>query len=421
MTELAITFNGSPVLSMGNLVSGEVETATNLPSRFRLVFTDPSHTMVGTLGVSPGTATSISSGDTVLFVGEVTALEAEYDQHHGTQVIVRGYDKLHRLQTGRAAKAFSPDMGIGDIVSMIASSAGLTPGDTSGAPSSTPPWIGQRDISSWDLLVGLAEEAGAVISLDDGHVLNFTKPTHTTTAPPPATPEMASTVENPLQLVPDTNLLRVRAVASGNQQATTVEVHAWDTNQNQLVVGTATAAASSVDATYTPSAVGGTLNGTKFVDARTGLPDEASASALATSLADRLGAAVGEIEGIAKLTPQMKANVAVSLGNLGAPFDGKYVLSSVRHHFSSKTGNRTFFAAAGRQDRTILGLTGGADSANDRKANRFVGVINGIVTDVVDPAGQGRVTGTAQAATWHEQGDCFQQVGFSGAVGAEEH
>jgi len=83
----------------------------------------------------------------------------EYDQHHGTQVIVRGYDKLHRLQTGRAAKAFSPDMGIGDIVSMIASSAGLTPAIPAGRRRRRRV-DRQRDISSWDLLVGLAEEAG---------------------------------------------------------------------------------------------------------------------------------------------------------------------------------------------------------------------------------------------------------------------
>lgn len=400
MAEMKFTIAGSPPSDTvaGRLISAEVETALNLPGRFLLVFADPSHDTASSLSVQLGSAVTLtcapSPGQTVtLLTGEVTALEVEYASKQGTQLMVRGYDKLHRLQSGRSAKVFSPQSSYADVIRQLASGAGLVVGDVSGAPSSPVPWVGRRDLNDWELLLVMAEESGAVISMDGTGKLNFKAPTTASEGPAAGSPTASDSTPS-LQLVPDNNLLRVRAVASGTQQVTSVAVRTWDPTQKQAVVGTGQAATTAVAAgsQWTPSAASGSLNGQAFVESRTAVPDQSSATTLATGLADRIGATAGEVEGVAILTPTMAAGEAVSLGNLGDPFDGKYVLTSVRHHFSARTGDRTFFMATGRQNRTVLGLTSPRQAvAADRPANRFVGVINGLVTDINDPNHQGRV------------------------------
>ena len=62
---------------------------------------------------------------------------------------------------------------------------------------------------------------------------------------------------------------------------------------------------------------------------------------------------------------------------VGAPFEGRYTLTGVRHTFDAR-GYRTLFSVSGR-DRSLRGLVKPGPSP------AFLGVLAGVVSDVDDP------------------------------------
>src|SRR5262249_49156354 len=93
-----------------------------------------------------------------------------------------------------------------------------------------------------------------------------------------------------------------------------------------------------------------------------------------------------EFEGVARGNPKLRAGTAISIDNLGAPFDGKYTITTSRHRYESDTGYTTSFAVTGRQERSLYGLTSGCSIRGGG-----LGVVIGQVSDSKDPQSQGRV------------------------------
>jgi phage baseplate assembly protein gpV len=90
---------------------------------------------------------------------------------------------------------------------------------------------------------------------------------------------------------------------------------------------------------------------------------------------------------VAKGNPKLRAGTAVALTNVGDPFTGKYVLTQTRHTFSPTDGYRTMFTVAGRTERSVYDLAGGAAVP----AGVTSGLVPGLVSDVKDPRKLGRV------------------------------
>ncbi len=80
----------------------------------------------------------------------------------------------------------------------------------------------------------------------------------------------------------------------------------------------------------------------------------------ATAISEQIAGASAEFEGVARGNPRIQAGTAIAIDNLGAPFDGKYVVSTSRHVYDQSTGYRTHFAVTGRQERSLYGLASGA-------------------------------------------------------------
>ena len=57
---------------------------------------------------------------------------------------------------------------------------------------------------------------------------------------------------------------------------------------------------------------------------------------------------------MAKGNGRLRAGAAVTLANVGEPFQGKYVLTSTRHLFSEEAGYTTAFTVSGRSDPSLL-------------------------------------------------------------------
>jgi uncharacterized protein involved in type VI secretion and phage assembly len=387
----AIEVDGTPLSDdvMAALLEASVEDELNLPDAFELVFRDPLRKIIGAGGFEIGKPLTISvvseatpAGVRILD-GEITALEAEIERDQ-TLTVVRGYDKGHRLQRGTRTETHL-DVTYGDIAAKVAGRHGLQRGE-GGTSSVVHEAVVQWNESDWEFLSALAAETGHEVVVVDG-ALHFREPASAEAGPEEGDLQTATS----RQLVAGGNLLRLRASVSGTEQVEEVKVRGWDPLAKEAVEGTARTADAvrSVVAGTGSSTLAGRLGGGTLV--KVDLPVEKAelAQAAADSLVEQLGSAAVELDGAAFGNPDLRAGVTVSLSNLGAPFDGKYVLTSCRHVYDPVHGYVTSFRVSGRQDRTLLGLVNGG--APRRARGGLAGVVPAIVSNIDDPAGLGRM------------------------------
>src|SRR6476660_583900 len=111
------------------LTSAYVDDSQRLPDMFELRFRDTEHLVLSKANAKVGSTvkvsvmTSTSQTPTLLMMGEVTALEAEFDTG-GTFTVIRGYDPAHRLFRGRRTESYT-QMTASDIARKVAQRAGL--------------------------------------------------------------------------------------------------------------------------------------------------------------------------------------------------------------------------------------------------------------------------------------------------------
>ncbi len=374
------------------LVSLTVDTARNVPDLVALRFLDERGIVLSKAGFAIGAALEVSvrlsgpGGELPLFKGEVTALEAELDVS-GLHTVVRGLDRSHRLFRGRRTEAYVK-MSANDIARKVASRAGLQGEASAVDGASQIEHVAQDNISDWDFLQALAARAGASVRVDDRKLV-FATPTKASTAPPASGSD--SPRENPLVLERGVNLLALRATVTASGQVPEVQARGWDPRQKQAVVVTASAATTSAQlADADPAKIAKLVSAPPYVLATPTLAERSEVKARADALAERIAGGFAELEGVAVGNPAMKAGVAVVLRQVGSPFDGRYVLTSVRHTLV-EGGFQTAFTVAGGSERSLLG-SGGVDLAGGSAArSRQHGVLSAIVTDVKDPAKLNRV------------------------------
>ncbi|MDP9241054.1 MAG: VgrG-related protein, partial [Actinomycetota bacterium] len=162
----------------------------------------------------------------------------------------------------------------------------------------------------------------------------------------------------------------------------------WDVGTKKSLVGVAQATSGSAKLSVTPADVAGKFSAPPYVGVDVPYRSQAEVDAAAKAVAEQIGGAFAEFDGVARGNPSLKAGAAVSLALVGEPFDGKYTLSSARHTYDASTGYTTAFTVSGRQQRSLLGLVGGGRNG---KGNGLPGVVPAQVTDVHDPDDLGRV------------------------------
>ncbi|HEU5003793.1 MAG TPA: VgrG-related protein [Actinomycetota bacterium] len=393
---LSVSLAGSPLSASLEelLVSAYVETSLNLPDAFVLTFRDPGRVVfAASSGIQIGGKVTIKvvsdaspSGTVLIEDAEITALEAEHDPL-GTLSVVRGLDTSHRLFRGRTTAAYK-NMSYSDVAGKVAQRNGLSLG-TVDSTSVVHDVITQFNCSDWDFLGGLSAEVGYELMVTKGK-LDFRKPQSASGAPGPGT--LAST--NPLQLTLGENLLSFRCAVSAAEQVTEVKVRSWDPKQKREIVGTSPAKSSASHLDVTPADLGGKFGSPTHLAASIPFATQAECEAAAAARAEDIGSASATFDGVALGNTDLKAGAAVSLGQVGKPFDGKYRLTSARHHYDPDGGYTTFFTVSGKQNSTLLGLaSGGAAGKGSGSASRkpIPGVVQAIVTNAKDPENQCRV------------------------------
>ncbi|GAA1720457.1 VgrG-related protein [Streptomyces yatensis] len=390
---LVVEFGGRPLSpALANtLVEGYVDDSRTLPDLFVLRFRDPSRVLLEQAGVEIGTEVRLLAGagggpsPRPLLTGSVTALEVEIDDT-GTFTVVRGLDESHRLFRGRQVASYQ-NMTLADICVRVARRAGLKPGkvDVAGPVLEH---VAQPNISDWEFLRGLAEEAGAQVYVTDGR-LHLAKPTEAGGAPDTS----ARAARDPLVLEMGDNLLRCRAGVSAAEQVSTVEVRGWDVKTKQPLVGRADAGkAATLDLGVTAAEVARPFGEASFVVSDAPYGHQAQVDQAAKALAARIAGSFAELEAVIRGNPEVRAGGAVTLAGVGKPFEGRYTVTSSRHVFDPVRGYETWVTVSGQQERSLFGLTGGGSGGGGAEtATRCSGLANGTVTDTKDPDGLGRV------------------------------
>jgi phage protein D len=382
-----ITVDGSPLAVDIEqlLVEAYVDDNRNLPDMFVLRFRDANRLVLPKSAVKIGSRVKIAvtSTDTQapdpLISGEVTALEADFDAT-GTFTLIRGYDLSHRLFRGRHAETYT-QVTASDVAVKVARRAGLSIG-TVDATSTVYDHVSQGGVSDWHFLSGLAREIGyEVMVRDDKFEFRIPRPA----ADAPAADGAAA---NPLVLELGTDLLRIRSSVTSAEQVGQTQVRGWDIAQKKAVIATAPARTTNAELPgANPADLAAVFGGPTFVGTDVPYREQAEVDVAAKAMAEQIAGAFAELDAITRGNPKIRAGSAVSIDNIGPPFDGKYTVTTSRHHFDQTAGYVTQFAVTGRQERSLLGLAS-AGSFPDR---RLAGAVIAQVSDVNDPEGNGRV------------------------------
>ena len=136
LSQFFIKINGQNVPDdfMDSVLEIVVDTSLYLPEMFTILLLDPylkwtDNSSLLDLGkpveISAQASEEYGGAEGLLIKGEITALEPEFSVEGKTTILVRGYNKSHRLHRGKKTRTFLKQKD-SDIVSQIAGEAGLS-------------------------------------------------------------------------------------------------------------------------------------------------------------------------------------------------------------------------------------------------------------------------------------------------------
>ena len=382
-----VEIEGSPLPADAKalLLSAHVDDSLRLPDTFVRRFRDTERIVISKSGAKIGSkvkvsvATDASASPEPLIQGEVTALEAEFDST-GTYTVIRGYDQAHRLFRGRRTETYTQSTA-SDVATKVAQRAGLTVGKIE-STSTVFDHLSQGGVTDWEFLESLARQIGYEIAVKDGK-FDFRKPQKADAAPEGG----QAAAENPLVLRLGTDLLRFRSLITAAEQVKEVQARGWDLAQKKAFVATAPARTTSAElATINPADIAREFGDAVYVASDVAYRTQAEVDGAAAAIAEQIAGAFAEFEGVARGNPKLHAGAAISVDNVGAPFDGKYTITTSHHRYDPLTGYTTSFSVTGRQERSLYGLTSGGGGGRLGQ-----GPVIAQVSDANDPQQQARV------------------------------
>ncbi len=355
------------------LMSVRVEHGLDLPSVCLLRFQDDDLALVDSNDFDVGRTIHVEMGQgkklKPVFKGEIVGLEMEPTSRGSMVMIVKAYDKSHRLHRGRKTRSFV-QVTDDDIAKKIAREAGLRPDVES--TSEVYDYVIQDNSTNYRFLRERAERIGFSMWVGDGK-LHFRR--------------VAAPGGQPISLEWGKTLQKFHPALSVGKQVSEVVVRGWNVKEKKAIVGRATN--GRAEAQVGQEKNGGDTAKDAFGDASAVVVNhpvhtQAEADALAQALRDELSGQFVQAEGETTGTPELLPGLQVEIKNVGKRFGGRYFVTSVVHTISNNAPYKTYFTASGSKAHTFLDLM-----QPEEKALR--GISMGIVTDNKDPDKLGRV------------------------------
>jgi phage protein D/phage baseplate assembly protein gpV len=362
---------------MDDLIEISVDTSLHLPSMFTIHIHDEELTWLGQEIFDPGKAVEIcavpeSGGPSqTLIKGEITALEPEFGEGTQATLLVRGYDRAHRLHRGTHSRTYL-QMTDSDVAEKIAREAGLKA--RVDPTRQVYEYILQYNQTYTEFLGERAQRAGYEFFVDDD-TLYFKEP-----------PKNGRLLELEWGL----ELLSFSPRLTLVEQVDEVIVRGWDPKNRQVIIGQASRGQAEPKAGQKGS--GAQLASTAFNNARRmvvnrGVSSQTEADAQAQALCDEISGAFIEADGIAYGQPDLRAGRFVKLTALGRRFSGTYFVTEASHIYRADASYMTIFSISGRRPDTLFALMERARPGAECPG----GPVVGLVTNNKDPEGRGRV------------------------------
>lgn len=297
-----------------------------------------------------------------VFDGEIVEVESQLMQH-GQRLVVRAYDRLHKLSRGTHTRTFQncTDM---DVVKKIAGSVGLSA--KVGPASYVHDYIIQSNQTNLDFLRDRASKLGYLLYVDG-------KDLH-------CEPMGSQGHAGPLQW--GVNLIEFSPRMSSLDQARSTLSSGWDPQRKQRVEGKVDKGSGEPEV----AARGEEDLSEPYFKTDEVVRHERLAEHHAKGSADERRQKVIEASGVAGGHPKMTAGMTVDVDGVSDRYSGKYTLSAVTHQFRTESGYTTEFTVSGGRAPDIAQTLAGK-----HEAKKQYGFVIGIVTNNEDPKQQGRV------------------------------
>ncbi|MFN8507095.1 MAG: VgrG-related protein [Dehalococcoidia bacterium] len=384
---VTITLQGSNFSSdlMDNLLSVEVEDALYLPSMFRielydanLAYANDAQFAIGkavqiTFATRSHLGSTLTSGE--LINGEITSIEPMVPYRGTSTLVIRGYDKTHRLHRGKKTAVFQ-EVSDSDLFGKIARANGLTVEATS--TTVVHEVVFQDNMTDWEFLCTRARRVGHVVRGAAGKLI-VKSLADLASASPVATLKLLD------------NVFEFRPRITGEAAFNEVTVRGWDPKKKTAIVGTN---ASTPRATTAGTEDGFALGQQAFSRAKwvfTGLAaaTQADADVVAKAARGEAGAADVQAEALVNGNAGIKAGTRVEFANAGSRFNGNYFVTQAIHRYDAD-GYRTEIRVAGQSSETIASLlTTGAGVLTGTPTERHAAIA--LVTNNDDEENLGRV------------------------------
>lgn len=368
-----------------DILSIEVDLSVDVPDMATLTITESAisdlphlNTIVGWIGnpmeisSAPFGQEQVSSrpAKVVLFKGEVVGVEPRFEETGEVSIIVRAYDKRHRLNRETRTAAYTQSKA-SDIISKIAREQGLTAEVE--ATTVTYQQLIQRNQTDLDFINYLARLNGFEVRADDAKII--VKPPANTTA---------------ITLKWTDNLLSFYPRLSLSGQVNEVNVKAWDLKTNAALVGKATNSKSQPSIGYGKwggQAAQAAFAAAKHFEVELPMETQAEATKVAEAILNRINTDFVEADGTSFGNPEIKPGKAVNIEQVGPKFSGKYIITSATHVYTQDANYLTHFRIEGAQRRLMADLLDTGANTSDQVS----GLVIAIVTNLDDPDGFGRV------------------------------
>ncbi|MGC9466970.1 MAG: VgrG-related protein [Anaerolineae bacterium] len=374
-SQIAIKIDGNDVSPdvMRLVQRVEVDQHAHLPNMFTIRLRDPKFEVIDQ-GPFDLTKEVEISGETEdgewvpLAKGEITVLEPEFQEGMIARLVVRGYDKSHRLFREMKSQAHLNKKD-SDLASEIARNVGL---QAEVDPTSTVyDHVFQHNQSDLAFLQERAWRIGYECFVSDGKLV-FRKP---------PTPQGGVTLrwgQDLLSFYPRMNLA---------EQVDEVVVRGWSVERKTPIVGRAQQGGlyPDIEESRDGAAWAQTFGSGKVVILDENVTSQAEADALAEARMNEISGAFVQAEGTALRRPDIAAGRAITLEALGDRFSGTYLVTGARHIYTAE-GLKTSFTVRGIRTGQIIEELGVREPTE-----RYPGAVVGIVTNTDDPKNWGRV------------------------------
>ncbi|PJF40818.1 MAG: phage late control D family protein [Chloroflexi bacterium] len=259
-----------------------------------------------------------------VIAGEITGLELEYIAAEPPQLVVRGYDRRHRLLRGRKTKSFL-NMKDSDIAKQIAGNHSLSP--TVVDTKVKLDYVLQHNQTDMEFLLDRAQRIGYEVVVEDKKL--YFRPR-----------QVAGSEALTLDLQQD--LLEFFPRLTAVTQVGEMSVRGWDIKKKEAITGKATSESTKLGS-KTGTKAAGTFGTRAEWSVERPVSTKAEADAIAQGRFDEMALAYVTAEGKILGNTSLKAGEIVKIEGAGKRFSGKYYVTSAVHTYMPRTGYETNF------------------------------------------------------------------------------